>query len=789
MIKMLALSAIAASVAACPVSAQQRGASQSPGVFVRDKQERWLYGRQQPAFTPMTVSSAAVRIVGIQRDPVAHTQTLSLAFSGNAGRPGTARLTTDRRGHIIRLTANLPSPRNASDRDPFRSDADQQLRWEVLDGAAQQFASLPETRVWDLVPVRGSTPLHVGSRWRDTLSLSASLKEYTQSLRGIRESTIIGDTVVAGVRLWIVRDSATVHFQEHLLVEERTLDTLASVDRSTDGTIVGRHLLDPELGLARIRVDTTVLDGVAVLTYADGRSFRTPARYERTQRVELLSDTAYRIHEQRRREAEDEFSIVIRPEGESERVANNDTSYIAALLDTIARSRDPLARQRALGPLRFASDPATAARLRSSMLHAGDTAFVVRQLQNAWVDGNPIDEDDLALLLPVLIDPGVAFAFGLERDPHYENARQGLLTHPPVSTRDTTTWACVPSVCRTLAAQWRAAVDPRLSSLGLIAHLTLDPRTWADTVLARFSAGDHFLEPAVTLIRGIAASWPAGSHAPLPPVGANRRAWSNWMEGHNSAYPHVGPDGLVRFENVHAQVIGFAHALSGRDFEAEWREGMRVDTSDSARFVYGSMLLGIGVASSDAPGIAERLQSSSPLMQRLAAKEMSALFAHGTPLADSATTEEIQDRVLAVAIDGATPWAGLDPGQLSRDGASAMPSRVAGQADMAYDRPALTPGPLVLRGGSLAPATRGHWERRNIRIADPGWRPRSNESVIILDVSDVRQIGPFVRVTIDQSHLTARVNGRGQSWESGTTLYLMRRGREWVIVQAATWIT
>lgn len=118
-----------------------------------------------------------------------------------------------------------------------------------------------------------------------------------------------------------------------------------------------------------------------------------------------------------------------------------------------------------------------------------------------------------------------------------------------------------------------------------------------------------------------------------------------------------------------------------------------------------------------------------------------------------------------------------------------MPRGVVSAADMAYERPAATPGPLVLSGADLAPAVRTAWAQRGVRITDAGWQPKSSESVIIIAVSEVRQIGRFISVTISQDHLTARVDGRGQSWASGTTLYLMRRSDGWVIVSAGGWVT
>jgi hypothetical protein len=317
----------------------------------------------------------------------------------------------------------------------------------------------------------------------------------------------------------------------------------------------------------------------------------------------------------------------------------------------------------------------------------------------------------------------------------------------------------------------------------------MEPQRWADTVLARYAAGDRFLEPAVELIRGIAATWPAGSHASLPAAGADWRAWSNWMEGYNPAYPRLRPRSPVRFEQVHEQVIAFAHALTGRDFAAEWREALARATDDSARFVFGSMLVGVGQIPDDPAAIASRLESKSALMRALALREVKGLFERDTLRADSATTEEIQRRVLAVALDSATPWPMFDSGAGRTTRQSPMPRGVVGAADYAYDRPSPTPGPVVLTGNHLAPGVRATWAHRGVRIADADWQPKSSESVILIEVSDVGRIGPFASVSITQDHLTARVDGRGQSWASGTTLYLMRRGTGWVIIDSGGWIT
>jgi hypothetical protein len=92
-------------------------------------------------------------------------------------------------------------------------------------------------------------------------------------------------------------------------------------------------------------------------------------------------------------------------------------------------------------------------------------------------------------------------------------------------------------------------------------------------------------------------------------------------------------------------------------------------------------------------------------------------------------------------------------------------------------------------GDSLAPSVRDRWGKRGIRFVESNARVPSNESAVELGVSAVHVVGPFLRVTVSQSHLTARVNGRGASWAGGGTIYLMRTSAGWVLVASSSWIT
>jgi hypothetical protein len=70
--------------------------------------------------------------------------------------------------------------------------------------------ALPESRLWDLVPTPPPQPPRISLAWMDTIARSASDGPFRQELRGSRTSRIVGERIVAGRRLWVVRDGAAV---------------------------------------------------------------------------------------------------------------------------------------------------------------------------------------------------------------------------------------------------------------------------------------------------------------------------------------------------------------------------------------------------------------------------------------------------------------------------------------------------------------------------------------------------------------------------------------------------
>ncbi|HEV2733983.1 MAG TPA: hypothetical protein VGV85_04055 [Longimicrobiaceae bacterium] len=757
-----------------------------PGGYTVEVQlhDRWLHGRQRPEFTRFDTLRRWVHVDSAGAGEHEGGRVLFLTL----GRPGPgdrARVVHDRSGRTTRMQVALPAPPPMPFAEP-REESLRRARWRLFDGEyGRTRLLLPEARVWELVPTFHPARRERGARWTDTLRLAAEAGAFRQALDGVRVSRLLGDTLVAGRRLWIVGDSAHVRYEERWEHEERTLGGLAAVTRVLEGVVRGRHLYDPALRLFTLRHDTSALRGEAVLRYPDGRAFRTPVRYERFRRWDLHGPAAYRARVavlEAARRAERDGMLVFPRGGLEQRVATGEPLVVDSVLSVLRRSRDPGERSRLVRALESwgPGGPELRERLVGAMLASGDTAGAVVAITSRLAHpSRPVRPETVRLLLPFMADPGRAFAFGLDRDPPYENFRQALLTCPPAITPDRGRWPCTPEACALLAAQWETATEPRLRDLGLVTRVSLEPARWADTVMHRRAAASVFLEPADQLVRGVGATWPAASQAPLPGAGADWRAWAEWMNGRNPAYgpAAAGPSGgPVRFEASHATALRFREAVTGRDVGRELRRQVETAATDSARLVFGSILLGLGEYGSGPEGVAERFRSGSAAERALAARELPLLFRSAQPV-DSATASVLLDRLLGIVIAGEQPWPVL-PGVVRR-GSYGIGHYAKGQQ------------PVLVLEDRLPAGVRERWRTRVQVVSAEELRSRPDRlPAIIFSASGVVRAGPFVRLGIDYSTRAAR--GEDQSpagYAGGTMVYLLEAEDGWLIVAEEAWVT
>ena len=671
--------------------------------------DRWLLGRQSSRNVPYTENNFWVFIDSIRDEPVDDRRALFMTLTSPVYPNLRAIIDTrlDGRGQRITTTPQWSS------RIP-RADSVRMARQNIL---AYRGHSFPVSRLWELVPPVDPTRVTQGERWVDTLTFVGEEQQYRQALSGVRVSSRVGDTTIEGRQLWIVVDTTEVRYEERTLQDEWVLDTTAFVERVATGRMTGRMLYDRDIGLFRYRVDSTVLTGTAVLRYPDGRSYETPARYER-RRTWTQTDPG---------------------------------------------AHSPIA------PSPLASE-------------SGDSAALLRnlsiRLRNAgFTPSAIIEEATMRPLIALMDDPATTFALGADRDALFQSLVSVLVQTPPAVNSDTTRWPCTPAACALLADQYRAARQPELKTLGLLAHFVMDPRRWTDSLPADTTKWSHLLGDARLLANGAVAVSRSPSKDPLPGPADDWRPWVEWMVGVGNEPVCVDGACMSRsrimqtrklyFGRAHATAFRFGEVRTGRDIVGELRQKLAAATTDSGKLVYEYLLFQIGQYRPTAASIARHL-SESPILVELGAIEIPALFENAPPRADDSTTTAVMDRFISIALGLESPWRNLDTLRPTYDG----------------DDLRLPKDKLLLLADDLPPALRVKWSARVPIVTQSQWRDRSARAdAALIALRSVARVGPFVRLEVStQNRETRPYMTEPSFYRARRTYYLMERDDEWVLV-------
>ena len=599
---------------------------------------------------------------------------------------------------------------------------------------------------------------------------------------------------MAGRRLWVVRDSAALRYAEQFFEEERTLDTTVRIERTVSGVERGTHLFDPELGLFRWRVDTMSLAGDAVLAYPDGRTFRTPASYERSREWVLHDSARYaeRRGELRAAQARRRGGMVYVPTTDVERrLSEGDVSARDSILDAWRHATDPNEFARLFQLLTMRSRDAGFRRSLDSMrIAAGDTVFLYRHLASrAYTTSSRIDTTALRMMTPFMEDPSIAWGFNMSRDWLYENLAQALRTWPPAAVaHESDRSACAPEACRLLAEQYRSAREQRTRDVGLAALFALDPARWADTLVSQAAPERPLLRQAALQARGVGATWVASSKEPMPAQGSDWQAWLEWMNGTDSAFAAVRaamaerrgvPIDTVRrprFEDSHRVALRLYMKRTGRDIVAELRRGYETADSDRARLVFGTMLQGMGEVLMTPEQVADVFRSGSAEGAKLARLTLFRLFRNAQPM-DEARATPLIDRLIAATVDLWPLWPA---------GAADLNPASAGRPELHAGR-----GRVRLVADNIPRELHEQWAKK-VEIIGADERPRLDprEATVVYTIRPVTTIGPFARIQIDAAEQLARSADQAPAhFASSVTYYLMHRDGEWVIVATEGWVT
>ena len=708
-----------------------RGGAQEPlprQRMLRSQWDRWVLAGQREESTPLVWS-----LEGIWIDSVIATGDRRVIHLSQANQ-AVGTVSFDAAGVLLDVDAALlPPPALSVNRMRAAERADFELRrrfeqMSPMDGRLW----LAGTRFWPIAYAFHPDRLAVGGRWSDENSFSETDNDLRQEMRFIRQSVITGDTIVDGQRLWLIRDSAQIRLLERFPPIERE----AVRTREVIGVEIGRMAWDPRAQMVRWRDDSLRATGTIRDSMADGRLITAPVRYERFRHL-LVVDSAV---------ARETF-----------------TAWVEA------------ARPRHAPPPSQGPRP-------SVVLANGDTAGALHSLVYSGLPyRTPMNVEEARLVVAALSDPERALRWGANTYFIWSDVLGRTLGGISVLTPDSTQWRCEPAACRVIAEQWPTAREPALRYLALATRFALDPRRWADTILTREAEDTLRLRAAAYLVRGVATTWPAGSHAPLPEPNATWRSWLEWMGGVNSEYvarfggPPADQRFNLRFEEGHRHAIRMREFLTGRNVESELRALLASASSDSARSVFRFLLTRLGVPQEPAELIAQRARVGSPVERSAARHEASALL-NSAPVADSATTRNIQETLLEAALEGRGPWAIPDS---------------AGRPLMRKWSPRAGDSVFV-KAQALHPALRARWAGFGRMVTDTSWKaPIDQVPVSVYEISAVQRNGPLARVRFDFWYWTPGAKGAPApgAMSTGYTIDLFETDTGWQILGISQWIT
>lgn len=728
---------------------------------------RWLHADQAPGLVHFEPSSLRLRLDAVELEPG---RSYRFTVIDRSVRRATLRI-----GANGEVEAACVEPRDAvRNLGAHRTSA---LWAEARSLTVGGGVLLDDNRLWHIAPLEPPA-LQAGATSVDTIRFWAERSGFLQSLSGPRVTTLLRDTVIDGRRLWIGKDSARVQYRERLLEPKRSLDSTAVVERMATGTLRGRFLYDPALGLFRTRHDTMAVAGEAVLRLPHGGVHRTPASYERRTRWTLRSPSEQRDWEEeegRRRRAHS-FSILVLPETLlQQRIRGGDM----AVVDSLLRAWPDAGlqeRQEIREVLRLAG-PDVRARLDSLQAEEGGPGWQVQQWarDRVWA-GPPLDSAGMALYLRYLRDPGLPFASGIDTDPLYENLSGGLVMYPPTLGAPPERTSCTPAACWLVAAE-RDAAEPRLRQVALAASFIVNPEQWVDSLLARRDTAAHLLHPAVLLARGVGATWPAAEKRPIPEPGAGWREWQRWTGVDLDGSLRRGSLPPVRWQDSHLYAVRMIERLTGRDIGAELRAAEDTTRNRMGRLVLRTLALKLGALRPSLEEIAAGVLSSDSLDR---SEALTALHQRRSErqAADSAVHHQLANQLLAQAIGGDSLWIP------SPDGPKIRPLHVEEDPDART--------PLYVAAENLPAPLQARWEgRRDVSvISSEEWQRQDPRSAgMLLRVGQATTIGPFAWINLTRTVRTERSpNERPRGWASGMQFTLLRTDDGWRVIQVGEWV-
>ena len=745
----------------CAVSAQGLRAQlrQDPSralVLERVTEDRWIHEGQHLDFVPFERVNDHFQVRFRRSRALEGTRTLTLTL-----RNLEARLSLDPRNRFRSAILDMPRLSYRQYQDA-RDRADARRRRLTGPGAT---LNLPAARYWDVPFVLPGREMSTGLTWTDTLSFLADPGEgLSETLDGVWEFRVVGDTTIEGRTLPLVRTEAQVRYTSVEVIRDYAMVEPLQVEREVAGIIRGWAVVDTVIGVRSLGADTAVWNGTAVLRIQDGRSVSSEVRYERVRSWVLRDSTVWAARQDSLRavrRAQRTGMLVLPRNAVEERLRQGDSlladSLVGAWRDT-PRVQTRLEIENLLRRWvpRSSAEPVAGLTSRQDVedligalrLEAGDTAFAIVRTLTALGPSPRLTLRRLDQLLPYYEDLGRLWKLGVLPRFIYEELAGQMLGATLILEPDSSLWECEPAACEQIRVVGRSASERRLRDVALVSDFAQDPARFYRELLARADAGSLIVEDAIGLANGVGATWAAAANSPVPESGADWRAWLAWLGG-------VG-----RFSERHRAALDMHRARTGRDAIEELRVAWPPQ-GDSAQLVVSEILLGMGVLERPTiDEVAEAFLSGSEARLQGARAELRWIVGPDAPEA----SPELALELLLPSLDSALI---AD----SFHGIRGLPVFILDE-----DLPAGLGWALADRAQVIDSET---WAARPLRLGG-----------VIIRVEPVRTNGPFAMFSWNWAVYQRRLPNEAPSgYSGGLTRWLLRTDEGWRTVRTSSWIT
>lgn len=618
------------------------------------------------------------------------------------------------------------------------------------------------------------------------LRLAYQRGEMSRSIAGTLYSRALRDTLVEGQRLIIVHDSLPATIETSSPLHEPTLQGKRIDTRRMRGFIVGTRLFDPSLQLSRAMFDTAVFTGTETRRLPDGRVLTSGFVFERRRVAELRDTAAHRRMQAISRSTQGPGMLIRPPLGAAPRPNVREPRVVDSLFAIYASTTSSDVRDSILRIEDLLYGLRVRERFAKWNIEHGDTVNALRIINIA--NSTPLSDWVWDLVRPVLNDPQLAMRMGVNTDEWFSSFADLFVSFPFRTRRDAADWrdmvACPRTVCERIAQEYRRAREPRLRAIGLMAQYRLNPAVYSDTLVEHAARDSVLLRGLSEQARGLTGGLRGDARIPIPSPSAPWRDWFVWMRGatdesiarrdaeFSARRIQIPPrDPTIEYQlSSHGNLLRVAELRWNVDLRDTFRLKYSRSANDTARYVYFTLLQGLGVTLPQTGDMVSQLRSSSVYERMLAQARYPEL---NFVSADTATLAEIESAILNTLLDSVPSWPLLDNSRRLY-----TPIRPLGRFTDVH-----------IVADSLRPQSIARLRAKGIEFHQTGWKLPDEASGYVIEIGPIRRSGAFVGIWYSATSLIRMPDGRGGGNETKGRCLLVLVDGQWYLIEALFSVT